>query len=92
MINWILVELEVNKTKKFDVAVETTGWILSCNSNGPNINPPPIPNNPAIHPLINAYNGSLKYNLRSHFKSYSLKGKPISCRYAYSVFILRAAI
>ena len=48
---------EVNKTKKFEVAVDIMGLIPISNSIGPNTNPPPIPKTPARTPPIKAYIG-----------------------------------
>lgn len=53
------VELDVNKTIKLDVAVETIGCSPNSSKSGPIINPPPMPNNPAITPEINEYKGYL---------------------------------
>lgn len=49
-INWIEVELEVNKTKKLEVEVETTGCNPISSSKGPRIVPPPMPSIPASKP------------------------------------------
>jgi len=68
------VELEVNSTKKFDVAVETIGFMPNSNNKGPSIKPPPIPSNPAIQPLINEYKGNLKNISFDHLISVSLNG------------------
>ena len=58
-MNWIEVELDVNKTRKLLVAVLTTGWSPNSNKRGPRISPPPIPNSPAISPEMKAYIGNL---------------------------------
>ena len=68
-MNCIEVELEVNKTKKLDVAVDTTGCKPSSNKRGPSIKPPPIPSKPAITPLMKAYKGNVKNIFPFHFIS-----------------------
>ena len=54
IMNCKVVEDEVNKTKKFEVAVEMIGLIPISRSIGPNTNPPPIPKAPARTPPIKA--------------------------------------
>lgn len=59
IINCKVVEEEVKRTKKFEVAVEIIGFIPISKSIGPKTNPPPIPNAPAKTPPIKAYIGYL---------------------------------
>lgn len=64
------VELEVKRTKKLVVAVETMGCKPNSKSKGPKIRPPPIPSNPAKIPLRNPYIANLMHILfKSHFMS-----------------------
>lgn len=51
-MNWIDVELDVNRTKKLLVAVLTKGCSPNSSRRGPKIRPPPIPKSPAINPDI----------------------------------------
>ena len=69
IINWIVVEEEVNKTKKFDVAVEIIGLIPISKSIGPNTSPPPIPKTPAKAPPMKAYIGYFIITNKFHFIS-----------------------
>ena len=58
-VNWIEVDEEVNKTRKFDVTVEITGFTPNSIRMGPIMRPPPIPTNPAITPAKKAYIGNI---------------------------------
>ena len=80
--------LEVNKTIKEDVAVDTSGLISNLSITGFNISPPPTPMMPEAIPAKNPVKVTIDMFLLVHFKSFESKVYKSSVFFAYWFIII----